>query len=91
MDTKKIAVTAKMLKAMANEKRLTVLKLIADDEMSVGAIEKAIGLSQSALSQHLALLRAAGVVKTRRRAQTIYYALQDERVKQMLDLLQQLF
>lgn len=82
---------AKMLKVVANEKRLSILLLIKEQEMSVGQIEEMVDLSQSALSQHLAILRTENVVKTRRKAQTIFYTLKDERVKKMLDLLEELF
>ena len=82
---------AKMLKVVANEKRLSILLLIKEQEMSVGQIEEMVDLSQSALSQHLAILRTENVVKTRRKAQTIFYTLKDERLKKMLDLLEELF
>src|SRR3546814_5445064 len=64
-----------LLKAMGNERRFTVLCHLAERERSVGDLERLIGLSQSALSQHLARLRRDGLVTTRRNAQTIYYAL----------------
>jgi ArsR family transcriptional regulator, virulence genes transcriptional regulator len=66
---------AQLLKALANERRLQVLCLLADGERSVGEINELLDLSQSALSQHLAVLREEGLVRTRREAQTIYYAL----------------
>ena len=66
---------AQLLQALANENRLQVLCLLADGERSVGDINALLDLSQSALSQHLAVLRAEGLVQTRREAQTIYYAL----------------
>ncbi len=66
---------AQLLKALANENRLQVLCLLADGERSVGEINTLLDLSQSALSQHLAVLREEGLVQTRREAQTIYYAL----------------
>lgn len=91
MKTKQIADSARMLKAVANEKRLQILFAVADKEMSVGEIEKLVNLSQSALSQHLAVLRAAGIVSTRRNAQTIFYKLKDDKVKELLNLLQKLF
>lgn len=91
MKTKQIADSARMLKAVANEKRLQILFAVADKEMSVGEIEKLVNLSQSALSQHLAVLRAAGIVSTRRNAQTIFYKLKDDKVKELLSLLQKLF
>ena len=82
---------AKTLKAIANEKRLKVLYNILDEEMIVGEIELRVGLSQSALSQHLAVLRANDIVKTRRNAQTIFYALKDDRVRAILKFLLDVF
>lgn len=66
---------ALLLKALANEKRLQVLCLLAESERSVGEINDLLDLSQSALSQHLAVLREENLVRTRRVAQTIYYSL----------------
>ena len=66
---------AQLLKALANEKRLTILCLLAEGEQSVSELNAKLDLSQSALSQHLAVLRADNLVETRRDAQTIYYAL----------------
>ncbi len=91
MNNQEIVKSAKLLKALANEKRLKVLYNITDKELSVGEIEKLVHLSQSALSQHLAILRSESIVRTRRNAQTIYYALKDERVKQVLELMRRLF
>jgi len=64
-----------LLKAMANPQRLRVLCLLVEREMSVGEINALIDLSQSALSQHLAVLREKGLVDTRRESQTVYYSL----------------
>lgn len=64
-----------LLKAMSNERRLMILCFLAQGEKSVGELEQLVGLSQSALSQHLARLRHDGLVATRRAAQSIYYAL----------------
>jgi ArsR family transcriptional regulator, virulence genes transcriptional regulator len=66
---------ARLLTALANESRLMILCELIEGELSVGALVVAVGLTQSALSQHLAKLRAAGIVATRRDAQTIYYRL----------------
>ncbi len=60
---------------MANPHRLMILCLLAKDERCVGEIENVVGLSQSALSQHLGRLRRENLVKTRREGQTIYYSL----------------
>ena len=64
-----------VLKAMSNERRLMVLLHLAEGEKSVGELEALVGLSQSALSQHLARLRRDMIVQTRRSAQTIFYSL----------------
>ncbi|KRA46501.1 metalloregulator ArsR/SmtB family transcription factor [Pseudoxanthomonas sp. Root630] len=66
---------AQLLKAMANERRLQILCLLATGERSVGEINEMLNLSQSALSQHLAVLREEELVCTRREAQTIYYSI----------------
>ena len=66
---------AQLLKALANENRLQVLCLLAEGERSVGEINAMLDLSQSALSQHLAVLREENLVRTRREAQTIHYSL----------------
>jgi len=66
---------AALLKALANEHRLLVLCALVDGAKSVGELNDRVELSQSALSQHLAVLRAAGIVTTRREGQTIWYAL----------------
>lgn len=66
---------ARLLKALANERRLQVLCLLAEAERSVSEINDLLDLSQSALSQHLAVLREEGLVQTRREAQTIHYSL----------------
>jgi len=63
-----------LLKAMANSSRLLILCQLAEGEKSVGELERRVGLSQSGLSQHLALLRRKGIVATRREAQSIYYS-----------------
>ncbi len=66
---------AAFLKALASEPRLLVLCRLLEGPLSVSQINARVPLSQSALSQHLAVLREAGVVATRRESQTIYYSL----------------
>lgn len=78
---------AALLKTLAHEARLMVLCQLLDGEYSAGALQEASGLSQSALSQHLAKLREEGLVRTRRDAQTIYYSLADPKVERVLDTL----
>ena len=81
-----------LLKAMANQCRLLVLcHLSTSGELSVGELADRVGLSQSALSQHLAKLREEGLVATRKEAQTVFYRLCDPRAEQILALLHDLF
>lgn len=76
-----------VLKSISNAKRLEILYHLHKEELSVGKLEKLVGLSQSALSQHLAVLRRAGVVKTRRSAQTIYYSIDNANVLKILEIM----
>jgi ArsR family transcriptional regulator len=68
-----------------------VLCQLADGELSVSEIQSRVGLSQSALSQHLALLRDEGVVATRRERQTIYYRVADHAAMRIVQTLAELF
>jgi len=76
-----------LLKALANEKRLMIVCILSQGEKNVGELEQFVGLSQSALSQHLARLRRDGIVDTRREAQTIFYSLKDKSVSKLLECL----
>ena len=84
---------AEFLLALANDKRLAVLcELLNARELPVGELAQRVGLSQSALSQHLAKLRAEGLVETRRESQLIHYRLaKDKRLVRTLALLEGLF
>ena len=84
---------ADFLWSLANDKRLLILcELMAQREVSVGDLADVVGLSQSALSQHLSKLRAENLVQTRRESQTIFYRLSSgDRVKRTLSLLKKLF
>ncbi len=77
----------RLLKLLANEQRLTVLCRLSGSEMSVSELGEYVNLSQSALSQHLAKLRADGLVATRRDAQTIYYRLADPVAERLIGVL----
>jgi DNA-binding transcriptional ArsR family regulator len=66
---------AALLKALANEQRLSILCSLLDGPQSVGQLNEKMELSQSALSQHLAVLREGGLVETEKEAQTVYYSL----------------
>jgi len=80
-----------LLKAMANSSRLLILCQLAEGEKSVGQLERLVGLSQSGLSQHLALLRRKGIVATRRDAQSIYYSLASEEATAVMATLYRVF
>ena len=80
-----------LLKAMGNEQRLLILCLLADGELNVGALQSQIGLSQSALSQHLAILRDAEFVLTRKAAQAVFYSLSEGPVKQVMQTLHKIY
>lgn len=79
------------LKAISNENRLIILCNLLEGELSVGALNERVPLSQSALSQHLAILRKDSLVVTRRDSQTIFYSIGDERVKILIQKLHDLF
>ena len=85
------AAAARLLGLMANRNRLMVLCELGAGEKSVGELIAAVGLGQSALSQHLAKLRAAGLVATRREAQTIHYRLASPAVVAVIRTLAEIF
>lgn len=76
-----------LLKAMANYNRLRVLDLLCAEELSVTELNRRIVISQSALSQHLAILRRDNLVSTRRESQTIYYSLKGNLARVIIDTL----
>ena len=80
-----------LLKAMSNEHRLLILCQLVSGEKSVGELVRLVGLSQSALSQHLARLRRDNLVRTRREAQTIYYSVASDEALAVLEQLYQLY
>ncbi|MGR4843458.1 ArsR/SmtB family transcription factor [Rhizobium sp. LARHSG275] len=84
-------VAAALLSAMANPKRLLILCSLVKGEVAVGVLATQVGLSQSALSQHLSKLRAQKLVKTRRDAQTIYYSSSSEPVMKILAALEDIY
>lgn len=82
---------AALLKALASDQRLLVLCTLLDGALAVGDINERVPLSQSALSQHLAVLRSAGLVTTRRESQTIYYALAQGPALKIMEVLYEAF
>lgn len=82
---------AALLKAMSNPARLVILCQLAEGERSVGALEEEVGLSQSGISQHLAVLRREHAVATRRDKQTVYYSLASADVIALMATLHKVF
>jgi DNA-binding transcriptional ArsR family regulator len=82
---------AEFLKALANDQRLAILCSLLDGPQSVGQINERIHLSQSALSQHLAVLREGELVETEKQAQTVYYSVPEGKTRRILSLLHECF
>lgn len=78
---------AELMKALSHPQRLRVMCLLIDGERTVGEINAEVDLSQSALSQHLAVLREGGLVRTRREAQSVYYAVAPGPVQRVIQAL----
>ena len=82
---------AAILKQLSNPYRLMILCCLGESELTVGDLNQQIDLSQSALSQHLAKLRESEIVTTRRESQTIFYSISNEKIKDLLSVLQEKF
>jgi DNA-binding transcriptional ArsR family regulator len=82
---------SRLLRTLANERRLLILCEIAQGEKSVGELAELIGIDQSPLSQHLARLRREKIVRTRRESQTIFYALADATAERILKTLYDIY
>ena len=82
---------ARLLSSLSNAVRLELLSIVSERESSVGELCSKLDMSQSAVSQHLAKLRADGLVTTRRDAQTVYYSCANPGVQRVLDMLNGIF
>jgi ArsR family transcriptional regulator, virulence genes transcriptional regulator len=82
---------ANLLKAMANEHRLMIMCTLMEGELCVGELNAKVPLSQSALSQHLASLREAGLVSTRKESQTVYYKVNGSEASQIIAVLHAIY
>jgi DNA-binding transcriptional ArsR family regulator len=82
---------SRLLKSLANDRRLLILCHLSENEKSVGELERLVDLSQSALSQHLARLRRDNLVHTRREAQTIFYSIASAEANAVLKTLYELY
>ncbi|MFN3660347.1 MAG: ArsR/SmtB family transcription factor [Brevinematales bacterium] len=77
---------ATLLKAMGHPMRILMLQILSQSQCNVTSIEKALGMSQSSVSQHLRVLRLAGLIEPVRDGKEICYHIVDERVKKILDV-----
>lgn len=82
---------SELLKAMSNQTRLMILCQLLHGERTAGELDALTNLSQSALSQHLAVLREHNLVQTRRESQNIYYAISGDRPKAIIEVLYRIF
>ena len=86
-DTERLNKIAALLRVLSNEKRMKILGYLSAGEQCVSELENVVGISQSALSQHLAKLRASEMVSTRREAQNIYYSIKEPSVQELINYL----
>lgn len=88
---KNATAASRLLKSLASKPRLMVLCQLIDGEKTAGELWEASQLSQSALSQHLAKLRAENLVQTRKEAQTVYYRLESTEVEKLIKTLHSIY
>lgn len=82
---------SRSLKAMAHPLRLKILCILGNEEVSVQDIVECVGTSQSNISQHLAILREKGVLRTRKDANRVYYRVGDERILTLIGMMREVF
>jgi DNA-binding transcriptional ArsR family regulator len=80
-----------LLKAMANEWRLMILCQLSEGEKTVSELQEILGLGQSALSQHLAVLRREKIVRARKHAQSVFYSLSGNDASKVMESLHDVF
>ncbi len=90
MEQKLYELHAQTCKVFTSPKRLEILNLLRDKELSVGQLVKKANIRQANLSQHLSLLREKGIVKTRRAGQTIYYSLSNPKIIKAFDIMREI-
>lgn len=91
MKTAHIEKSAHCIKALAHPFRLSVLALLADGEKNVQELTKALGTTQSNVSQHLFQMRARNLVSTRREGNMIYYAITNPKIIKLMELMREVF
>jgi DNA-binding transcriptional ArsR family regulator len=82
---------ARCLKVLAHPVRLVIIHLLGEGELSVQELERAVGISQSSMSQHLSLLKDKEILESRRVAQQVLYRLRDPRLLQLTAITRELF
>jgi len=87
MDADFYCMHSELCKTLANDKRQMILGALRADELSVGQLVEATGISQANLSQHLSIMRSHGVVNTRRDGQRVYYSISNPKLIQAFDLI----
>jgi DNA-binding transcriptional ArsR family regulator len=80
-----------LLKAMSNKWRLMILCQLSEGEKTVGELQSLLGVGQSAVSQHLAILRRENIVDSRKNAQSIFYSLSGEQAIKVMATLHEVF
>jgi ArsR family transcriptional regulator len=91
MEMAKVEQAVRCLKALSNPIRLAILCVLKDGEKSVQALETAVGTSQSNMSTHLGTLRDKDILVARREGSQVFYRVKDERMFQLLHLLQDIY
>ena len=82
---------ADLLKVLANENRLLILCELSKGPMSVGALLEKLEITQSGISQHLAILKSNGILDYDKKAQTIVYSVKDERIYKVMEVLKEVY
>ncbi len=90
MEHKIYELHAEMCKVFTSPKRLEILNLLRDKELSVGQVAKKANIRQANISQHLSILREKGIVKTRRAGKTIYYSLANPKIIKAFDIIREM-
>lgn len=90
MERKLYELHAQMCQVFTSPKRLEILNLLKDKELSVGELAKLAKLRQANLSQHLGILREKGIVKTRRSGTTIFYSLSNPKIIKAFDIIREI-
>lgn len=82
---------AELLKVLANENRLLILCELIEEPQSVGNLLEKLDITQSGISQHLAILKANGILDYNKKAQTVIYSIKDERIYKLLEIIKETY